>query len=271
MLRALRRLLRSGGRIAYTTIFVAPDLSPAERRRAQRSGPRAVASRSDQQQLLTSAGFVDVQMINLTAEFAATARAWLEGWEANAEELSALDLPGAFEERQRERQVQLRAIDDGLLRRGLWTTRSPTLSRCSTSRGPSRGRPGRSRPRPGSSASAAGSGATTSRRPAVADDGDDDARLVSGPAPGARVPRFPAVRAGPPQQLAAAPVRPRRLSVAAPTGGRPRPAFGGQSGVILWGACSGTPLQEGRESSVDVLGLGRDATSNPETPAFLRR
>jgi len=36
----------------------------------------------------------------------------------------------------------------------------------STSRGPSRGSPGRSRPRPGSSASAAGSGATTSRRPA---------------------------------------------------------------------------------------------------------
>src|SRR5437870_9867991 len=55
----------------------------------------------------------------------------------------------------------------------------------------------------------------------VADDGDADVRLVSGPAPGARVPPFPAVRAGPPQQLAAAPVRPRRLSVAALIGGRP--------------------------------------------------
>ena len=41
-----------------------------------------------------------------------------------------------------------------------------TGSRCSTSRGPSRGSPGRSPPRPGSSASAGGSGATTSRRPA---------------------------------------------------------------------------------------------------------
>jgi len=117
-------LLRPGGRIAYTTIFVAPDLSPVHRRRAQQSGPRAVASRSDQQRLLSSAGFVDIQTIDLTAEFAATARAWLEGWAVNAEELSALDVPGAFEERQRERQVLLRAIDDGLLRRGLFSATS---------------------------------------------------------------------------------------------------------------------------------------------------
>ena len=58
------------------------------------------------------------------AEFAATARAWLEGWEVNAEELSALDVPGAFEERKRDRQVLLRAIDDGLLRRGLFSATS---------------------------------------------------------------------------------------------------------------------------------------------------
>jgi hypothetical protein len=121
-------LLRPGGRIAYTTIYVAPDLSPAQRRRAQRSGPRAVATPTDQRQLLISAGYVDVQMIDLTAEFAATARAWLEGWAANAEELSALDTPGAFEERQHERQVQQRAIDDGLLRRGLFSATSRTTT-----------------------------------------------------------------------------------------------------------------------------------------------
>jgi hypothetical protein len=99
-------------------------LSPTQRRRAQRSGPRAVASRSDQRQLLASAGFVDIRTIDLTAEFAATARAWLEAWDANAEELSALDAPGAFAERQRERHVQQRAIDDGLLRRGLFSATS---------------------------------------------------------------------------------------------------------------------------------------------------
>ena len=45
----------------------------------------------------------------------------------------------------------------------------------------------------------------------VADDGDADVRLVSGPTRRARVHPVPAVRAGPHRQLAAAPVRPRRL------------------------------------------------------------
>src|SRR5919107_5075851 len=45
----------------------------------------------------------------------------------------------------------------------------------------------------------------------VADDGDPDVRLVSGPAPRAGVHPVPAVRTGPPRQLAAAPVRPGRL------------------------------------------------------------
>ena len=121
MLRALRQLLRPGGRIAYTTIFVAPDLTPAQRRRAQRSGPRAVASRSDQRQLLLSAGYVDVEMTDLSAEFATTARAWLEEWEANMDELTAFESPEAIAQRQRERRVQQRATDDGLLRRGLFS------------------------------------------------------------------------------------------------------------------------------------------------------
>ena len=119
MLRALRQLLRPGGRIAFTTIFVAPDLTPAQRRRAQRSGPRAVASRTDQRQLLVSAGYVDVEMTDLSAEFATTSRAWLEAWEANMDELTAFEPREAIAQRQLERRVQQGAIDDGLLRRGL--------------------------------------------------------------------------------------------------------------------------------------------------------
>ncbi len=125
MLRALRRLLRPGGRIAYTTIYVAPGLTVAERRRANRSGPRAVASRSTQERLLASAGFVEVDHVDVTAEFAATARAWLDESDAHAEELASVEGPGAFEERRRDRRAQLAAIDDGLLRRGLLSARRP--------------------------------------------------------------------------------------------------------------------------------------------------
>ena len=125
MLRALNRLLRPGGTIAYTTIFIAPGLGPAQRRRARRSGPRAVASRSDQARLLRSAGFVDIDALDLTDEFASTARGWLAVREANAGELVALGPPGCFEERQRDGRVQLRAIEDGLLRRGLFSAARP--------------------------------------------------------------------------------------------------------------------------------------------------
>ena len=125
MLRALKRLLRPGGRIAFTTIYVTPGLAPAPRRRAHRSGPRAVASRSDQTRLLASAGFVDIDERDVTAEFAVTARAWLTEWEAQADVLAPLEPPGGFDERQRERRAQLTAVEDGLLRRGLFAAMRP--------------------------------------------------------------------------------------------------------------------------------------------------
>lgn len=125
MLRALKQLLRPGGRIAYTTIYVTPGLDPLRRRRAQRSGPRAVGSRAGQRQLLASAGFTDIDSTDITAQWGVTARAWLDGWDANEAELTALDLPVPFAQRQRERRTQLRAIDNGLLRRGLFSAARP--------------------------------------------------------------------------------------------------------------------------------------------------
>lgn len=125
MLRALKQLLRPGGRIAYTTIFVTPGLDPSRHRRARRSGPRAVGSRSDQRQLVASAGFTDIDFVDLTSEWAPTARGWLEGWTAHEAELTALESPGALAQRQRERRTQLRAIDDGLLQRGLFSASRP--------------------------------------------------------------------------------------------------------------------------------------------------
>jgi hypothetical protein len=129
VLRALKRLLRPGGRIALTTIYVTPGLPPSARRRAHRSGPRAVASRAEQPRLLESAGFVDIGEVDLTEAFATTARAWLDEWDQHADELLDLEGPAAFEERQRDRRVQLRAIEDGLLRRGLFSaTRPPSVA-----------------------------------------------------------------------------------------------------------------------------------------------
>ena len=131
----MRRLLRPGGRMAFITIFVTPGLSPSARRRAHRSGPRAVATRCDHRRLLRSAGFADVEETDLTPEFLITSRAWSAENTAHADELAALVPPGAFEERQRERCTQLVAVEDGLLKRALFSATRPLRLRARPSLG----------------------------------------------------------------------------------------------------------------------------------------
>ncbi len=119
MLRALRRLIRRGGRIAYTTISIAPNLDAAARRRAHQTGPRAVSSRASQRRLLESAGFVHIEELDVTTAFAETARAWIEGRAAHSQVLAALETPGAFDQRQKDSRALLASVEDGLLRRGI--------------------------------------------------------------------------------------------------------------------------------------------------------
>jgi len=75
---------------------------------------------------LASAGFVDVDEVDLTAEFAATGQRWIDEWDRHADDVIPIEGAQAFEERQRGRRVQLRAIEDGLLRRGMFSARRPS-------------------------------------------------------------------------------------------------------------------------------------------------
>jgi hypothetical protein len=125
VLRALNRLLRPGGRIAFTTIEVAPGLTEAARRRAQRDGPRAVGTSSTYERLLASAGFVDIDVVDVTASFIETARAWIDLRAEHADELEPLEAPGSFETRQADHRAQLAATEEGLLRRSLISTVRP--------------------------------------------------------------------------------------------------------------------------------------------------
>jgi hypothetical protein len=71
--------------------------------------------------LLESAGFTDIDTIDLTAEFATTARAWIDGWASNEAELVVFESAERFAERQRDRLVQLRAVEEGLLQRAMFS------------------------------------------------------------------------------------------------------------------------------------------------------
>ena len=79
VLRACHRLLRPGGRLAFTTIHVAADLDAARHRRAVRAGPWQVATRRPYPELVVQAGFGDVVDIDVTEDYARTQRAWLRG------------------------------------------------------------------------------------------------------------------------------------------------------------------------------------------------
>lgn len=107
--------------MAFFTIFVAPGLSRAAYRRALRDGPSFVSSRQrDHREMLSTAGFTEVEEVDLTKEFRETQRAWTECRDRYAEELIAAEGEAAFNERRSDGVAQLAAIETGLLRRALF-------------------------------------------------------------------------------------------------------------------------------------------------------
>jgi hypothetical protein len=125
VLRACRRILRPGGHTAFFTIHPAAGLTASQRRRAARDGPIAVATARLHRELLEAAGFSHVTETGYTAEFAATTRAWIHHWDANHKDLAALLGEHEVKQRQTGRRAQLRAIEDGILCRSLFTARRP--------------------------------------------------------------------------------------------------------------------------------------------------
>ena len=120
MLRANRRLLKRGGKLAFLTIEVAGDLGKRDRRRAAATGPPAIATRSTYPSLLRSAGLADIDRIDVTADYRVTASARMDARNAHAQAFA--DEFGADELRERnaEGERRLSAIDDGLLKRFLY-------------------------------------------------------------------------------------------------------------------------------------------------------
>ncbi|HZI45469.1 MAG TPA: hypothetical protein VFD53_09625 [Ilumatobacter sp.] len=125
MSRALARLLRAGGHMAFQTIHPTPGLNAAQRRRAHRSGPWAVASTRSPYELLDRAGLVDIHVIDQTEDFRNVAAAWIEQWNEHRDELVALYGETDFETRHGDSRNQLQAIDDGVLQRSMAVGRVP--------------------------------------------------------------------------------------------------------------------------------------------------
>ena len=121
MLRASRRVLRPGGRLAFHTIELPPGLTRAKRRRAILIGPPAVTVRTTYLGLLRSAGFIEIDAVDLTAEYLATQRRWLAATLRHEEGLRVALGDDASGERLEQRRRTAHAIEEGLLLRTLYT------------------------------------------------------------------------------------------------------------------------------------------------------
>ena len=118
--RALRRVLRPGRRdgVPGDPHRPEPERCGASTGPPIRSPGRLVTSRSRRADA-PPAGFVDIGVVDQTEQFRTTAAAWIREWDAHRDELVALHGEAEFDTRQHTRNVQLQAIDDGLLRRSL--------------------------------------------------------------------------------------------------------------------------------------------------------
>lgn len=120
MLRASRRLLKPGGRLAFFTIHAAPDLDAAGRRLARRYGPTLVNSRSDYVSMLERVGFRGVRAIDVTREYLRISRAWNAARARHAAGLRNQVGEARFHEMERDSRMNIAGIEMELLRRSLF-------------------------------------------------------------------------------------------------------------------------------------------------------
>jgi hypothetical protein len=82
-----------------------------------------VAARRDHHTLLRAAGFCSIDEIDVTSDYMRTLRAWITEASAREEKLRAVLGDALVEDRQDDRRVQASAVENGLLRRSLFTAR----------------------------------------------------------------------------------------------------------------------------------------------------
>ena len=88
-------------------------------------GPRAVASRHGQAELLDAAGFTSISVVDVTDGLLETARRWLRHAAELEGDLRETIGDGPFDEQQADRTEMITAVEDGLLARALFVGSRP--------------------------------------------------------------------------------------------------------------------------------------------------
>ena len=118
-MRACNRVLKSGGVTAYLVIVDADESSASEAMRAGGLDGGVVRTGDDYVALMTRAGFQDIELFDVTAEYETTVVAWIREWDEGRADLEQLVGAETYDERQIRRRDGLKAIRNGLRKRYL--------------------------------------------------------------------------------------------------------------------------------------------------------
>ena len=117
VLKECRRVIRVGGRMAFTVISIAPSLSSADHKRALDAGPLFVETVVGYPEMLEQTGWRITHHMDLTVGYGMAARHMLRQEEARAEALIRVLGDAEYSERLGRRRNAVQALDGGLLRR----------------------------------------------------------------------------------------------------------------------------------------------------------
>lgn len=121
VLTECRRVLRAGGKMVFTVISIPQGLSSADYRQAVACGPPFIETTIDYPTMLEQTGWSMARHIDLTAEYETSVRQLLRQEKVHAQELQGLLGDTEYAERLARRRRALRAIEQGLLQREMYS------------------------------------------------------------------------------------------------------------------------------------------------------
>ncbi len=120
VLRACRKVIANGGRMAFTVISIPPGLGKVQYQRARESGPEFIECELEYAAMLEQSSWRMIDRRDITGRHAETCHRQISADQENREELIRLIGPTAFAERQAVWDKNLEAITQGLRRRELY-------------------------------------------------------------------------------------------------------------------------------------------------------
>lgn len=120
VLAECRRVVRPGGRMAFSVITIAPGLSPGDHARAVETAPEFAEMGADYPTLLAGTGWATRQRHDLTAEFRANCIRKLHAEEGLRTELEPLTDAADFDARQARMRRRIAVLEQRHLRRELF-------------------------------------------------------------------------------------------------------------------------------------------------------